>query len=183
VTSSSDTGGAHDTAAAAAATAAEWIARLDLRPHPEGGHYRETYRSAEMLTHLPPRFTGPRAMATSIWFLLEAPAVSALHRIKSDEIWHFHAGATLLISEIAADGTLTEHRLGLGARDAPQAVIHAGHWFGAHLAAPRAWTLAGCTVAPGFDFTDFELADRTTLITQYPTHRILIEKLTRGSGF
>ena len=159
-------------------TAADWIARLDLRPHPEGGHYRQTYRSAEALTHLPPRFSGPRPAATSIYFLLEAPAVSALHRIKSDEIWHFHAGTTLLISDIAPDGTLTQHRLGLGPNDTPQTIIPARHWFGARVIAPHAWTLAGCTVAPGFDFTDFDLADRTTLIAQYPQHRALIESLT-----
>jgi predicted cupin superfamily sugar epimerase len=159
-------------------TAAQWIARLDLRPHPEGGYYRQTYRSDELVTHLPPRFSGARPMATSIYFLLQAPEVSRLHRIKSDEIWHAHAGSTLLISEIDGDGTLIEHRLGTGPEDAPQAVIRAGHWFGARLLSAPAWMLAGCTVAPGFDFADLELAERAALITRYPHHRRLIESLT-----
>ena len=160
-------------------TAAEWIARLGLRPHPEGGHYRESYRSPESLIHLPPRFGGPRPTATSIYFLLEAPAVSALHRIKSDEIWHFHAGATLLISEIDEAGALTEHRLGLRPGDSPQAIVRANHWFGARLVDAHSWILAGCTVAPGFDFADFDLAHRAALVAQYPQHRALIESLTR----
>lgn len=92
-------------------TAAEWIRALDLVPHREGGHYRETYRSAQ--TNTPPGFTGPRALSTAIYFLLQGREVSSLHRLRSDELWHFHAGSTLRVVELTAEGALHEHRLGL----------------------------------------------------------------------
>src|SRR6185503_1930953 len=97
-----------------ATTAAEWIASLDLAPHPEGGFYRETYRSSEIIdaAHLPVRFGGPRAHSTAIYFLLPGDQVSALHRIKSDEIWHFYAGGTLTLTLIHPDGRLEQRRLG-----------------------------------------------------------------------
>ena len=161
-------------------TAADWIARLRLAPHPEGGWYRETYRAAESATGLPARFEGPRSYSTAIYFLLAAGAVSRLHRIKSDEVWHFYAGDALLLSVIKPDGALTVHRLG-PADDAgalPQAVVPAGAWYGAQLAPGGAWALTGGTVAPGFDFADFELGERAALLAQFPQHRALIEALT-----
>lgn len=166
----------------ASRTAADWIARLQLLPHPEGGWYRETYRAAESVaaSALPPRFGAPRSHATAIYFLLEAGAVSRLHRIKSDEVWHFYAGDTLVLSAIAPDGRLISHRLGPASDPAalPQAVVPAGAWYGASLMPGGAWALTGGTVAPGFDFADFELAERGALLAAFPQHRALIERLT-----
>jgi uncharacterized protein len=161
-------------------TAAEWIRRLGLVPHPEGGHYRETYRAAASVTG--PGMTDPRPASTAIYFLLEAPEISALHRLRSDELWHFHLGAALRVSELTPDGVLREHRLGVDveAGEQPQAVIPAGSWFGARVAADTGFALVSCTVAPGFDFADFELARRATLRARYAAHTDTIDALTRG---
>jgi hypothetical protein len=161
-------------------TAADWIARLALVPHLEGGWYRETYRAAESVATPPARFGGSRSYSTAIYFLLEAGAVSRLHRIKSDEVWHFYAGDPLLLYVIGRAGTLTVHRLGPAHdREAlPQAVVPAGAWYGAQVEPGGAWALTGGTVAPGFDFADFELGDRRALVAEFPQHRALIEALT-----
>ena len=160
-------------------TAAEWIRALDLVPHPEGGHYRETYRAPA--TSTPPGFAGPRALSTAIYFLLQGHEVSVLHRLRSDELWHFHAGAPLHIVELTTAGALREHRLGLdvGAGERPQAMIPAGSWFGARVADAAGFALASCTVAPGFDFADFELGDRAELRAHYKQHTEVIDALTR----
>jgi predicted cupin superfamily sugar epimerase len=166
--------------------AAFWIERLDLRPHPEGGYFRETYRAAESIpaTALPARFTGPRAFATAVYFLITRDAFSAFHRIRSDELWHFYAGDAVTLAIIDADGAggLTTASLGRDpARgEAPQVVIPAGAWFAAEVAASGRFALVGCTVAPGFDFADFELGERASLLRQYPHHRGVIERLTRA---
>ena len=160
-------------------TAADWIRALGLVPHPEGGHYRETYRAAATVT--PPGFEGPRALSTAIYFLLQAGEVSALHRLRSDEVWHFHTGATLLVIELTLAGALTEHRLGLEVErgEQLQVMVPAGSWFGARVAGGVGFTLVGCTVAPGFDFADFELADRETLEARYGRYRQTIAAFTR----
>jgi predicted cupin superfamily sugar epimerase len=161
-------------------SAAAWIRALDLRPHPEGGHFRETYRAAGAVT--PPGFPGPRAHSTAIYFLLQSREISALHRLRSDELWHFHTGVALTIVELTPDGKLGEHRLGLdvagGAQ--PQVAIPAGSWFGARVVEGTGFALASCTVAPGFDFADFELADRHALQARYPHHAETIAAFTRG---
>ena len=165
--------------------AAFWIERLDLRPHPEGGYFRETYRAAETIagTALPARFVGARPFATAIYFLITRDAFSAFHRIRSDELWHFYAGGAVTLAILDADGTgrLTTASLGRDpARgEFPQVVIPAGAWFAAEVASSGSFALVGCTVAPGFDFADFELADRSSLLAQYPQHRGAIERLTR----
>lgn len=165
--------------------AAFWIERLDLRPHPEGGYFRETYRAAETIagTALPARFVGARPFATAIYFLITRDAFSAFHRIRSDELWHFYAGGAVTLAILDADGTgrLTTASLGRDpARgESPQVVIPAGAWFAAEVASSGSFALVGCTVAPGFDFADFELADRASLLGQYPQHRGAIERLTR----
>ncbi len=166
-------------------TADDWIERLQLERHPEGGWFRETYRSPDVLVPagLPSRFGGPHAASTAIYFLLRGSEFSAFHRLTSDEMWHFYDGTPLTVHVIAPDGSLSQATLG---RTGPtratfQAVVPAGHWFGATLEdqRPDAFALVGCTVAPGFMFEDFELADRAGLIAQYPQHRALIERLTR----
>ena len=166
-----------------ARTAAEWIASLGLVPHPEGGFYRETYRAREVIAveHLPERFGGARACSTAIYFLLPGGEISALHRIKSDEIWHFYAGSALTLTLMHPDGRLEERRLGPDPErdESFQALVPAGCWYGASVDDPHAYALVGGTVAPGFDFADFELADRQTLLTSFPQHRQTILRLTR----
>ncbi len=147
--------------------ARDWVRKLELIPHPEGGYFREIYRSEGLIPRaaLPDGFGGDRAFSTSIYFLLEHPDVSRLHRIQSDEIWHHYAGNPLRIVSVGPDGALNSVLLGksLEKSELPQRVVPAGHWFGAEVAEPGGWTLVGCTVAPGFDFADFELADNKKL--------------------
>ena len=170
-------------------TAQQYIQSLSLQPHPEGGYFAETYRSAESIPQnvLPGRFGGARTFGTAIYFLLESHHFSALHRIQADEIWHFYAGGPLEVFVINADATLTVIRLGNDPAKGEvfQAVVRAGCWFGAKSAKDSAthtsFSLVGCTVAPGFDFADFELADRTALLAAYPQHRAVIEQLTTGN--
>lgn len=163
--------------------AKDWIECLQLRPHPEGGYFRETYRSSETIArqHLPARFSGDRAFATAIYFLLHGSDFSALHRVKQDELWHFYEGGSLAIYVIEPGGTLSLLRLGRDVRagEMPQAVVPAGCVFGARLHDPRSYALVGCTVAPGFDFADFEIPTRQELVRLYPQHKAIIEQLTR----
>ncbi len=150
-----------------------WIRELQLRPHPEGGYYRVTYTS--QLPIATPN--GNRAASTAIYFLLEGRDFSAFHRIASDELWHFYAGSALVVYVIDAAGCYSELRVdGVGSF---QAVVRAGCWFASRLEDPSGFALVGCTVAPGFDFADFELAKRDELVGSYPQHERLIEELTR----
>jgi uncharacterized protein len=165
-------------------TAEDYIRALDLQPHPEGGWYRETYRAAESIppAGLPARFAGARPFATAIYFLLTADTFSALHRIHSDELWHFYAGSALAVHLIEPAGAARSLRLGPDVENGAsfQATVPAGCWFGAEVAATGGFALVGCTVAPGFAFADFELGEREALIRQFSAHRALIERLTRG---
>jgi predicted cupin superfamily sugar epimerase len=162
--------------------AAEWIKHLGLERHPEGGWYRQTYRAQEEIAAqaLPERFAAARAFSTAIYFLLEQGDVSHLHRLAADELWFFHAGGPLLVHAIDAAGELGTQILGAAPErgDSLQATVPAGSWFGAELAAGASYALVSCTVAPGFDFADFELAERASLVALYPEHRALIERLT-----
>ena len=164
-------------------TAEYWISRLQLIKHIEGGWYRETYRSASNFPIFPanPDFPSARSFSTAIYFLLQGSEFSAFHRIASDEIWHFYDGDPLQILEIETDGRITEHRLGNDPDSSFsfQAIIRSGNWFASRLAAGGQYALAGCTVAPGFDFSDFELAERSALLLSYPQHSGLIQSLTR----
>ena len=163
--------------------AKDWVESLGLDPHPEGGYFKETYRAAEVLTpeNLPERFGSARSVATSIYYLLEAYDFSALHRIRSDEIWHFHDGQALSIEAISPSGERFTWRLGLdvSSGERPMAVVPAGYWFGARLVEQRGFALVGCTVAPGFDFEDFEMADRAELEALFGEHKPWIRELTR----
>jgi len=160
-----------------------WIEKLQLAKHIEGGYYREIYRSRITVnkSSLPDSFHGARNICTAIYFLLEKKQFSAFHRIASDEIWHFYHGDALTIYEIEFDGTLLEHKLGgtAEAGEVFQAVIKAGNWFASRVANGEGYALVGCTVSPGFDFEDFELAERKALIDQLPQHEKLIMQLTR----
>jgi hypothetical protein len=158
-----------------------WIKTLGLAPHPEGGWFRETYRSSESIppVGLPERFQGPRSFCTAIYFLLEQGQFSAFHRIRSDEIWHFHEGAFLTVHMLSPTGERHELLLGRHAEKGQhfQAVVPAGYWFGAEIGGD--FVLVSCTVAPGFDFNDFEMADRADLTSSFPLHEALIQRLTR----
>jgi predicted cupin superfamily sugar epimerase len=158
-----------------------WIKQLRLNAHPEGGYYRETYRSPEDITTsgLPNRFGAARSISTAIYFLLRSTEHSAFHRIKSDEIWHFHAGSALNIYVLHSQGVRT-YRLGLDVESGehPQVVIPASHWFGARVSQGGEYTLSSCTVAPGFDFKDFELGNRPELSASFPACAAIIDALT-----
>jgi predicted cupin superfamily sugar epimerase len=159
------------------------IAELNLTPHPEGGYFRETYRSGETLpAHaLPPRYGTDRTIATSIYFLLTADTFSAFHRLQSDELWHFHLGDPVTVHLLHPDHRLETHRIGPDLRAGHQLhlLFPAGCWFAAAVEPPGTHTLVGCTVAPGFDFADFELARRADLTAAFPAHADLIHRLTR----
>ena len=138
-------------------TAAYYKNHLRLQPHPEGGHYAEVYRSDIEVNVT--GFDGPRNLCTSIFFLLESGDISALHRIKSDELWYHHDGGILEIIEIDEAGNEIITRLGKPIHEGCtlQHVVKAGRWFGARPSAESEFCLVGCQVSPGFDFRDFEL--------------------------
>ena len=162
-----------------------WIEKLGLQAHPEGGYFRQTYRSDVVIARdaLPEGFGGARAASTAIYFLLEGKNFSAFHRLRSDEVWHFYMGSPLVVEVIDPAGTRSSILLG-GDQDAGQvfqAVVRAGCWFASHVADWKSWALVGCTVVPGFDFEDFEMGKRAELLARFPQHRKLIEQLTRES--
>ena len=163
-------------------TADYWIEKLEMNPHPEGGYFKEVYRAEEShsAVHLPERFGGDRSHSTSIYFLLKGDDVSKFHRIKSDEIWHFYEGASVTIYRITPDGELINVPVGRNMENGEslQTVIPAGDWFGAEVNDPGFFSLCGCTVAPGFHFDDFELAERDKLIKEFPQHTDIITRLT-----
>jgi uncharacterized protein len=156
-----------------------WIDQLALSPHPEGGYFRATYKADLTIPHgaLPSTFGGDRAASTAIYFLLEGKDFSAFHRIAADEVWHFYTGNSLVVHVIDAEGNASE--LHLGPEAGFQAVVKAGCWFASRLKEPVGFALVGCTVAPGFEFEDFEMAKRAELMSVYPAHGKLIEELTR----
>jgi hypothetical protein len=163
-------------------TAEEVADLLELAPHPEGGFFRETYRSGEVLDagDLPPRYDSERAVATAIYFLITRESFSAFHRLRSDELFHWHAGGPTRLLRLWPGGELDEVVLGpdLRSGQVPQAAVPAGTWQALHVEAGD-WSLLGTTVAPGFDFADFEIADRAVLADAYPDHERAIEALTR----
>jgi len=159
-----------------------WINKLQLSRHVEGGSYYRSYCAALTIQQdqLPPAFLGPRPVSTAIYFLLEKHQFSAMHRIASDEVWHFYYGDPLVVYEIDIYGTLSRHLLGNNPemQHQFQCVVKAGSWFGSKIAMGGDYALAGCTVAPGFDFDDFELAERSALLLQFPQHAATISMLT-----
>lgn len=164
-------------------TAKDWIQHLELQAHPEGGYFNETYRCKENLpvVNLPDRFTQAHSFSTAIYYLLDAPNFSAFHRIKQDELWHFYQGSALTIHVITAAGEYQTLLLGNNPKlgQAFQQVVKAGDWFAASVDDPAGFSLVGCTVAPGFEFADFELAERGKLIKRNPQHQRIINQLTR----
>jgi uncharacterized protein len=160
-------------------------ALLGLVPHPmEGGYFAETYRSAEQLAAaaLPPRYRAPRAAGTAIYYLLTPETFSALHRLASDEIFHFYLGDPVEMLQLWPDGSHRVVLIGpdLEAGERPQVVVPRGIWQGARLRPGGRYALLGTTVAPGFDYADYEPATRALLLSLYPTAAPLITTLTPG---
>ncbi len=164
--------------------AERWIKKLALKPHPEGGYFSESYRSDGRIpaSALPSDFAGECRWSTAIYFLLEGNDFSAFHRIRSDEVWHFYAGSEIVLHWFSIEGLHGKTLLGadLKKESLPQWVIPAGTWFAAEVLDKHSFALVGCTVAPGFEFSDFELARRERLIQVFPQHAKLIEALTRS---
>jgi uncharacterized protein len=161
--------------------AARWIRELALAPHPEGGWYCETYRAGGRFPGTPQAgFPAGRSLSTAIYFLLERGNFSAFHRIRSDELWHHYEGDGVDVHIIESVGDYRLLRLGRGAGRQPQAVVSAGCWFASEVSEGGVFALLGCTVAPGFDFTDFELADGIELTAAYAQHAALVRRLTRS---
>jgi len=162
--------------------AAYWIEHLQLKQHIEGGWYTEVYRSELVLQkeQLPVSFSDPRNICTHIYFLLEKNGFSAFHRIKSDELWHFYAGDPLVVYEIDRSGEMIEHLLGNETEKNQSlfCVIRKGNWFASKVVHGGEYGLAGCTVSPGFDFNDFELAEKQSLSNAFPRYADLIADLT-----
>ena len=162
-------------------TARELIERYNLQAHPEGGHYLQTYYSTETMAAdaLPGRFGGKRCFSTAIYFLLAGKQFSAFHRIKSDELWHFYNGVGLHIYVLHPDGRGEVLKLGADLANGYsfQQVVPAGCWFASKPIDENGFSFVGCTVAPGFDFADFEMAKKDELIKQYPQYKDWIEIL------
>ncbi len=154
------------------------IGLLNLEPHPEGGYFKETYKSLKKSRFV--RFVGKRSYSTAIYFLIPSGQKSSLHRIKSDEIWHFYLGGPIAIVEINPKGKVIKTVLGsnLAKGEVLQHVVPAGVWFGAYPNFGTEYALVGCTVAPGFDFKDFELGDKRGLLKKFPNAEEEIELLT-----
>lgn len=158
-------------------TKQDYIHQLKLVPHPEGGFYREVYRSNDEINIDRKGESVVRSTLTSIFFLLGSDDYSVFHRLKSDEIWYYHSGCSATIYIISPDGKLKE--IIIGENHHLQVVIPKHHWFGVIVNQPDSFILVSCAVAPGFDFQDFEMGKREELILNYPDHEGLIIKLTK----
>jgi uncharacterized protein len=159
-----------------------WIEKLQLEKHPEGGWFKEIYRSAEVISAsaLPAGFLGSRNISTSIYYLLEGDDFSAVHRIKSDEIWHFYNGTSAIEVISIEKGKIKKQFCGNRPDENQQlqVVVPKNNWFAAQLANKEGYALVGCTVSPGFDFKDFEMSNQE-LIGQFPELEKEIDGLIR----
>lgn len=159
---------------------------MDLLKHPEGGYYKEIYRSEEVIVKeaLPARYATGRNISTSIYYMLAKEQVSHFHKLQSDEIWHFYYGTSLTIYMIDEKGNYAEQKLGrnLDEGEVLQFVIPKCTWFAAEVNDKKSFSLIGCTVAPGFDFADFELARREVLSAQFPLLKEVIEQFISKDG-
>jgi predicted cupin superfamily sugar epimerase len=159
------------------------ITNLQLQPHPEGGYFRETYRSSGEISrdNLGTEYSGNRRYSTSIYYLLTSDTFSAFHRILQDEIWHFYEGSPLNLHMISPQGVYSKAVIGCNMLQGqvPQYIVPARTWFAASVIDNNTFSLLGCTVAPGFDFNDFELGEREKLMKMFPAHSELILQMTR----
>lgn len=157
--------------------AEDWITHLDMAAHPEGGYFKQSFVSPEKIsldTH-----PAERNLYTSIYFLLRSQDVSHFHRLKSDELWYFHAGQTITVHILDVQGNYRAEKLGLdiAAGERPQVLVEKGSIFGSTVEADEAFSLVGCMVSPGFDFADFELLLQAELLEQFPDQEPIIRKL------
>ena len=163
-------------------TGQDWIEKLNLQKHPDGGYYRETYRCSDIINQDQSltRYTGERNVSTAIYYLLIDKDFSAFHKLKSDEIFHFYSGSALEVHIISDQGEYSYFKLGndLNNDENLQLIIPHGNWFASRVSEPNSYSLIGCTVAPGFNFADFTLGEREELIRLYPQHEKIISQLT-----
>ena len=157
-----------------------FIKSLNMTAHPEGGYFKESFISPSKLAPNTLHINEERLLWTSIYFLLRTGEVSNFHRLKSDEMWYFHAGESLTIYMISPSGELIEKQLGLNIEkgETPQVLVPKDYIFGSAMN-NEGFSLVGCMVSPGFNFKDFELFERKDLLEKYPNYREVIEKLTR----
>jgi hypothetical protein len=162
--------------------AKKYIKQLQLKKHPEGGYFKEVYRSGEIILpeHLPKRYKKFRNFSTSIYFLLEGKQFSSFHLLQSDELWHFYEGNAVLLYIINQKGKLSVKKLGRDDGCEFQLTIEKQNWFAAEVENKKSFSLFGCTVSPGFDFDDFEMGRRDELIKNFPQHSALIKRLTKS---
>ncbi|UTW64731.1 cupin domain-containing protein [bacterium SCSIO 12741] len=158
-----------------------WIEKLALLPHPEGGHYRETFRSNEEIKqeNLPQRYAGNRNFGTAIYYLLEGFDRSRFHVLKSDEIWYYHSGSSAIIHFLTPEGKYEDRHIGPNPERGEQfqVVIPRGTCFAVEVKDRSGYILVGCSVHPGFDFSDFSIPTKEFLHERYPAHRELVERL------
>jgi uncharacterized protein len=160
--------------------AQNWIDRLGLQPHPEGGWYKETYRAEFQVTPTSgPTSGAPTSAVTSIYYLLENEDFSAFHRIAYPEIWYFHEGEPLTVHELSPNGTYTARTLGKGECEVLSLVVEPGVWFAAELPGKQGYSLVSCAVAPGFDFAVFEMGKKEELVAKWPQLPPTISRLSK----
>jgi predicted cupin superfamily sugar epimerase len=164
--------------------AKDLITHFDLQEHPEGGYFKETYRSEGSIPKsvLVDKYSGSRNYSTGIYFLLTSDTFSAFHKIHQDEMWHFYKGSPLTIHMISPNGIYSSQVVGMNFENGalPQFTVPAETWFAAEVNEPNSYSFVGCTVSPGFDFQDFELAEQETLTELFPAHQEVIERFTRS---
>ncbi len=170
----------------------DWINKLKLEKHIEGGYFAEVYKSEDKVIAMNDRYNSNvleqdanvRHAGSSIYFLLEKQGFSAWHQLKSDEVWHYYDGnSPIIIHFIDDDGNYTSQMLGHPTKNSNasfQVIVRSGLWFAAELYDKNEYGLVGCTVSPGFEYQDFILADRDKLIEKYPQHTNIIKRLTYG---
>ena len=156
-------------------TSQDWITRLNLIPHPEGGFYREAYRSTFPIISSDKTTTS----CTSIYYLLQDNDFSAFHRLAYPELWYFHDGASLDVHSIDPAGNYSVKKLGKGEEENLSIAIEPGVWFAAEVHGKSGFALVSCAVAPAFDFKVFEMAKKEELVQKWPKHREVLERLCR----
>lgn len=152
------------------------LRKLSLQKHPEGGYFKESYRSGTEINVKGRK--GTWRAATAIYYMLVGNQFSAFHRVKSDEIWHHYTGSSLTLHIIKDNSELNKIKLGKGKGERFQVVIKANTWFAASLNNKKSYCLVGCTLSPGFEYDDWEIGNRYTLIKTFPRHRKSIERYT-----